>query len=85
MESWDENFPSLERGKEDHLDVSFSEEEICRELMSADGNKALGPNGFTFKLVQNFWPELKEKMFSLFQQFSRQPSSNIDSLALLSL
>lgn len=44
---WDVDFPRLDRNDVDLLEVPFQEEEIRRELMSADGTKAPDPDGFT--------------------------------------
>lgn len=35
--------------------------------MRADGNKAPGPDGFTFKFVQTFWKDLKGELLKWFQ------------------
>lgn len=51
VERWEVRFLCLDQGKVDLLEVPFSEEEIKRKLMSADGNKAPGPNGFPFKFT----------------------------------
>lgn len=51
------------------MEIPFSEEEIGGELRDTDGNKADDPDGFTFKLVQLFWPELKGKPLYLFNHF----------------
>lgn len=49
--------------------VPFLEEEIRKELMSGDGNKAYGLDGFTFKFAHVFLSELKEEVISMFEQF----------------
>lgn len=59
MESWQTHFPSLKRVKADFLEVPFFVEEIKQELMGANGNKALGFDGFPLKFAQIFWSNLK--------------------------
>lgn len=54
MANWDVNFPSLERVELESLEMPFSEEEVHRELMDADGGRAPSPDGFTFKFAQHF-------------------------------
>lgn len=39
VESWDVRFMSLDWTDADLLEVPFTEEEVCQEFMSADGNK----------------------------------------------
>lgn len=51
------------------MEVPFFEEEIQRESMSTNGNKAPGSYGFTFKFAQFFWSELKEEVVLMFEQF----------------
>lgn len=41
------------------LKIPFSEEEVRWELIKANGKKAPGPNGFTFKFAQTFWMEFE--------------------------
>lgn len=54
MVGWEASFPRLEQGEVDLLEVYLWEEEIWQELMSANGTKTLGPDGFTFKFTQVF-------------------------------
>lgn len=43
---WEAHFPCLDRSKADSLKASFSKNEIWRELMGMDRNKAHGLDGF---------------------------------------
>lgn len=51
------------------MERPFSDEEIQQELMGANGNKAPGLDGFTFKFAQTFWLELKGELMPLFRNF----------------
>lgn len=59
VENKDVTFPSLDQMEADLLKIPFAEEEVRRELISADSNKALGAYGFIFKFAQIFRTELK--------------------------
>lgn len=63
----------------DLLEVSFSKKEVHKEFMGADGNKAPGPDGFSFKFFQSFWSNFKGDVLPLFNQFLRQPNLIISS------
>lgn len=54
VESWDAQFPRLDRMDTDHLEALFIEEEVHQELMGADRNKAPGSDGFSFIFAQSF-------------------------------
>lgn len=54
VDSLDVYYPRLEKSEAILLDIQFAEEEVHQELISADKNKTLGPNGFTFKFAQTF-------------------------------
>ncbi|KAJ0478339.1 putative RNA-directed DNA polymerase [Helianthus annuus] len=47
----------------------FSEKEIKDAIWECGGDKAPGPDGFTFKFVKRFWEELKPKFMELMYQF----------------
>lgn len=69
MERWKALFPCLDQGEADILEAPFSKEESRRELMSVVGNKASGLHGFSFKFAQVLWPELREEIISMFENF----------------
>lgn len=51
MVSWEARIHSLDRSKADLLEAPFLKNEIQRELMGMDGNKAPGPNWFMGKFA----------------------------------
>ncbi|RVW30834.1 Transposon TX1 uncharacterized 149 kDa protein [Vitis vinifera] len=58
----------------DGIEVPFSETEIYTALMGMNGDKALGPDGFTVAFWQNSWEIVKEDMLGLFKEFHDQYS-----------
>lgn len=69
VERWEARFPCLDHEEADPLKVPFSEEDIRHEMISVDGNKALGPNGIPFNFALMFWPDIKGELLSLFNHF----------------
>lgn len=53
-------------GEAESLEVPFDEGKIHRELININGNKAPGPDGFTSKFAQTFWPEFNGEMILMF-------------------
>nr|CAN67046.1 hypothetical protein VITISV_001151 [Vitis vinifera] len=53
------------------LDSPFTEEEISKAIFQLDGNKALGPNGFTIAVLQDCWDVIKEALVRVFAEFHR--------------
>lgn len=45
------------------------EDKILIALKELDVEKASGPDGFSFKFDQSFWPIFKDELMSLFQSF----------------
>lgn len=66
VDCWEVLFPSMEYGEVVTLENPFSEEEIRREFMEADGAKTPGLDGFTFKFIQSFWNVFKDDVLALF-------------------
>lgn len=66
---WIAPFPSLASDQTVNIELPFSEEEILQSLKDADGDRALGPNGFSFKFAQSFWNTFKGDLVGLFQTF----------------
>ncbi|RVW75072.1 Transposon TX1 uncharacterized 149 kDa protein [Vitis vinifera] len=64
----------------DGIEVPFSETEIYTALMGMNGDKALGPDGFTVAFWQNSWEIVKEDMLGLFKEFHDQPISLLGGL-----
>lgn len=48
------NFKSLAAGSRQMLESEFTEEEIYESLKLSNGDKALGPDGFNMKFLQEF-------------------------------
>ncbi|RVX19221.1 hypothetical protein CK203_008528 [Vitis vinifera] len=51
------------------LELPFTEEEIHSALMEMNGDKALGPDGFTVAFWQACWDFVKEEIVDFFKQF----------------
>ncbi|RVW97660.1 Exocyst complex component SEC8 [Vitis vinifera] len=58
----------------ENLEVPFSEEEIHSALLELNGDKALGPDGFTVGFWQACWDFVKEEILELFKEFCDQRS-----------
>ena len=56
------------------MELTFSEEEIHSALMEMNGNKALGPDGFTVTFWQACWDFVNEEILELFKEFYDQSS-----------
>ena len=56
------------------LELPFTEEEIFLALMEMNGDKALGPDGFTVAFWQSCWDFVKEEVVELFKEFYDQKS-----------
>jgi hypothetical protein len=62
-------FPTLSGDDNVSLTMPFTLEEIEVVVMESDGNKSLGPDGYNFNFVKNFWSLLKNEVRILFDQF----------------
>ena len=51
------------------LELPFTEDEIHSALMEMNGDKALGPDGFTVAFWQACWDFVKEEIVDFFKQF----------------
>lgn len=51
------------------LESPFTEEEILHLFKETDGDKAPGPDGFSFKFVQSFGEVFKSDLIGLFEGF----------------
>lgn len=67
--TWEVDFPRLDGLSSSSLERPFTEEEIFSTLKDIDGDKAPGPYGFSFKLVQSYWHVLKADILGLFHSF----------------
>ena len=55
----------------DWLERPFEEVEIKRAIQDCDGNKALGPDGFTLELFRVHWETMKEDVMRVFGEFAK--------------
>ena len=53
------------------MESPFTEEEISKAIFQLDGDKALGPNGFTIAVLQDCWDVIKEALVRVFAEFHR--------------
>ncbi|KAJ9671525.1 hypothetical protein PVL29_025297 [Vitis rotundifolia] len=64
----------LNHNEAEALELPFTEEEIHSALMEMNGDKALGPDGFTMAFWQFCWGFVKEEVLELFKEFYDQNS-----------
>ena len=63
------NFSTLEGEDNNLLLAPFSIMEIEVVVKDSDGNKSLGPNGFNFAFVKEFWYLMKDEVRIMFDEF----------------
>ncbi|KAL4302374.1 hypothetical protein GQ457_10G006520 [Hibiscus cannabinus] len=51
------------------LEARFSEREVWEAISSADGNRAPSPDGFNLEFFKRFWPQMKNGIMKLFNEF----------------
>ncbi|RVW83657.1 Transposon TX1 uncharacterized 149 kDa protein [Vitis vinifera] len=54
------------------LESPFTEDEVHSALMDMNGDKALGPDGFTMTFWQGCWEFVKEEVLEMFKEFHEQ-------------
>ncbi|GJY03288.1 RNA-directed DNA polymerase, eukaryota, reverse transcriptase zinc-binding domain protein [Tanacetum coccineum] len=64
------SFNSLSQSHCDYLELPFSREEIKRAVWDCGGDRAPGPDGFTFSFFTTFWDTIEEDVVSFVQEFS---------------
>ena len=64
------------------LDRPFEEEEVYGVIKDYDGDKSLGPDGFSMAFFQSCWDFLKQEMMELFGNFHSQTVFKKSLLAL---
>jgi hypothetical protein len=62
----DLDFESLSAGEASYLKATFLEKEVKDVIFGMDGNKALGPYGFSSTIFQACWDVLKEDIMAVF-------------------
>ena len=65
-------FSSLGDREASGLELTFTEEEVLSTLMDLNGDKALGPNGFTMAFWQFSWDIMKKDVMDFFKDFHQQ-------------
>ena len=58
----------------ENMEIPFTEIEVHTTLMEMNGDKALGPNGFTVAFWQNCWDFAKEEILDMFKEFHEHKS-----------
>ncbi|GJT47588.1 putative RNA-directed DNA polymerase, eukaryota, reverse transcriptase zinc-binding domain protein [Tanacetum coccineum] len=61
----------LSPSQRDFLERPFSRDEIKRAVWDCGGDRAPGPDGFTFKFFTSFWDLIQDDVVSFVQEFSR--------------
>ena len=69
------------------MESPFIEKEISKAIFQLDGDKALGPDGFTIAVFQDCWDVIKEDLVRVFAEFHRSgiinQSTNASFIVLL--
>ncbi|KAK1293308.1 hypothetical protein QJS10_CPB17g00806 [Acorus calamus] len=82
----DEALPQLSEEQRNSLSCPFQEEEIRRVIFSAEGDKASGPDRFTFRFFQTFWTLGKPDILQVFTELqSGRPGLGRLNASLFSL
>ncbi|KAK1282110.1 hypothetical protein QJS10_CPB22g00394 [Acorus calamus] len=82
----DEALPHLSEEQRNSLSCPFQEEEIRHVIFSAEGDKAPGPDGFTFRFFQTFWTLVKADILQVFMELqSGRPGFGRLNASLLTL
>lgn len=63
------NFKNLNEEQKTDLVKRFSQEELEEVVLSFDGNKSPGSDGFNFKFIQEFMTLLKEEIWVVVNEF----------------
>ena len=64
----------ISRQEAESLGIPFTENEIYSALMEMNGDKALGPDGFTVAFWKNAWDFTKEEILDMFKEFHEHNS-----------
>jgi hypothetical protein len=62
-------FLLLDFAEADWLERPFQEEEVLQLLLSMDGDKGLGPDGFTIAFFRSCWFIVKDDLIYIFHNF----------------
>ncbi|KAJ0918837.1 putative RNA-directed DNA polymerase [Helianthus annuus] len=69
-----EGFKKVNENEAIDLVKEFGEEEIRNAIWECGSNKAPGPDGITFSLIKEYWPELKQWIMDMMKQFHKHGS-----------
>jgi hypothetical protein len=61
----------------DWLKRPFQEKEVHQALLSMDGDKASGPDGFTIAFFQSCWAIVKDDLIRIFYNFLEHGSRRV--------
>ncbi|GKC54223.1 putative RNA-directed DNA polymerase, eukaryota, reverse transcriptase zinc-binding domain protein [Tanacetum coccineum] len=64
------SFHSLSQSQHDYLELPFSRDEIKRAVWDCGGDRAPGPDGFTFNFFTTFWDIIEKDVVRFVQEFS---------------
>ncbi|WKA11433.1 hypothetical protein VitviT2T_028931 [Vitis vinifera] len=62
------------------LEVSFTEDEVFGVLLGCNGDKALGPDGFSMAFWQFVWDFVKDDVISFFREFYEHGGQILDAM-----
>lgn len=65
-------FKSLSQEESNNLELPFMIDEIKEAIWSCGGEKAPGPDGFTFKFLKNYWEVIKEDVIKMVRYFEKK-------------
>lgn len=57
----------------------FDADDILRAIFERDGNKSLGPDGYSMSFYQHKWETLKGDLLKVFEEFHRNGIINADT------
>lgn len=63
------SFPLASNTLVEQLSGPFIIDELEAAVMSSDGNKAPGPDGYNFNFIKEFWDIIKGDVSSMFEEF----------------
>nr|GFA83422.1 cysteine-rich receptor-like protein kinase [Tanacetum cinerariifolium] len=63
------NFTTISQTQRDYLEIPFSRDEIKRAVWDCGGERASGPDGFTFCFFTTFWDTIEKDVVRFVQEF----------------
>ena len=81
------DFACIEEEERQSLEKEFTKEEVIQVLREMEGDKALGPDGFTMAFFQKCWSVVEKDVMDVFDYFNRhsmfERSMNASFLTLI--